>query len=144
MEKRFQVFVSSTFTDLVDERRAVIQALLELNCIPAGMELFPASSDEQWTVIQRVIDDCDYYLVIVAGRYGSIDAGGINYTEKEYDYAVASGKARDWSRISLARSRADVSLCLLMPVRAGARSLFPEPSDRSLTLRYAECSAAIS
>ena len=92
MEKRFQVFVSSTFTDLIDERRAVMQALLELNCIPAGMELFPASTDDQWTLIQRVIDDCDYYLVIVGGRYGSMDTQGLSYTEKEYDYAVHQGK----------------------------------------------------
>jgi hypothetical protein len=92
MEKRYQVFVSSTFTDLTDERRAVMQALLELNCIPAGMELFPASTDDQWTLIQRVVDDCDYYLVIVGGRYGSMDAQGISYTEKEYDYAVQQGK----------------------------------------------------
>ena len=92
MEKRYQVFVSSTFTDLTDERRAVMQALLELNCIPAGMELFPASTDDQWTLIQRVIDDCDYYLVIVGGRYGSMDSQGISYTEKEYDYAVQQGK----------------------------------------------------
>jgi hypothetical protein len=69
-----------------------MQALLELKCIPAGMELFPASSDDQWTLIQRVIDDCDYYLVIVGGRYGSMDAQGISYTEKEYDYAVRQGK----------------------------------------------------
>lgn len=92
MEKRCQVFVSSTFTDLIDERRAVMQALLELDSIPAGKELFPASTDDQWTLIQQVIDDCDYYLVIVGGRYGSMDAQGISYTEKEYDYAVQQGK----------------------------------------------------
>jgi Domain of unknown function (DUF4062) len=92
MEKRYQVFVSSTFTDLTDERRAVMQALLELKCIRAGMELFPASTDDQWTLIQRVIDDCDYYLVLVGGRYGSMDAQGISFTEKEYDYALQQGK----------------------------------------------------
>jgi hypothetical protein len=92
MEKRYQVFISSTFTDLIDERREVMQALLELNCIPAGMELFPASSDDQWTLIKQVIDDCDYYLVIVGGRYGSLDAEGTSYTEKEYDYAIQQGK----------------------------------------------------
>ena len=92
MEKRYQVFVSSTFTDLKDERSAVMQALLELDCIPAGMELFPASTDDQWTLIQRVIDDCDYYLVIVGGRYGSMDSQGISYTEREYDYAVQKSK----------------------------------------------------
>jgi hypothetical protein len=40
-EKRYQVFVSSTDEDLIVERPEVIQALLELKCIPAGMELFP-------------------------------------------------------------------------------------------------------
>src|SRR5438477_9209221 len=92
MDKRYQVFVSSTFTDLMAERVAVIQALLELNCIPAGMESFPATTDDQWTLIQRVIEDCDYYLVIVAGRYGSVDTTGISFTEREYDYAVHLGK----------------------------------------------------
>ena len=92
MDKRYQVFVSSTFRDLIKERRAVMQALLELDCIPAGMELFPATSDDQWTLITRIIDDCDYYLVIVGGRYGSAAADGISYTEKEYDYAVSQGK----------------------------------------------------
>lgn len=92
MEKRFQVFVSSTFTDLVDERRQVIQALLELDCIPAGMELFQASNEDQWSLIQQVIDDCDYYVLVIGGRYGSIDASGLSYTEKEYDFAVARGK----------------------------------------------------
>ncbi len=91
-EKRYQVFVSSTYRDLGDERQQVMQALLELDCIVAGMELFPASDDDQWTLIKRVIDDCDYYLVIIGGRYGSTDATGISYTEKEYDYAVENGK----------------------------------------------------
>lgn len=42
MDKRYQVFVSSTFTDLKEERKHVIQTLMEMDCIPAGMELFPA------------------------------------------------------------------------------------------------------
>jgi hypothetical protein len=72
MDKRDQVFVSSTFQDLQDERQEVMQAILELDCIPAGMELFPAANEEQWTLIKKVINDCDYYIVITAGRYGSI------------------------------------------------------------------------
>jgi hypothetical protein len=93
MDRRYQVFVSSTFTDLVDERKEVIQALLELDCIPAGMEMFPAANDDQWTLIQKVIDQSDFYVVIVGGRYGSMSAQGISYTEMEYDYAVTQGKA---------------------------------------------------
>ena len=56
------------------------------------MELFPAASDDQWTLIRRVIDDCDYYVVIVAGKYGSRGADGRSYTEMEFDYAVEIGK----------------------------------------------------
>ena len=92
MERRYQVFVSSTYEDLREERQSVIQVLLELDCIPAGMELFPAATEEQWEFIKGVIDECDYYIVIVGGRYGSTDKAGLSYTEKEYDYAVDRGK----------------------------------------------------
>lgn len=92
MEKRYQVFVSSTYEDLQEERREVMQALLELDCIPAGMELFPASNDDQWSLIKKVIDDCDYYIVIIGGRYGSVNADGISFTEMEYRYAIETSK----------------------------------------------------
>lgn len=91
MDKRYQVFVSSTYADLQEERQAVIRALMEMDCIPAGMELFPATDEEQWQFIKRVIDDCDYYVLIIGGRYGSLTAAGISYTEKEYDYATSLG-----------------------------------------------------
>ena len=92
MDKRFQVFVSSTYEDLQEERREVMQALLELDCIPAGMELFPASNEDQWSLIKRVIDDSDYYIVIIGGRYGSTNDEGMSYTEMEYRYAIATSK----------------------------------------------------
>ncbi|HTY25837.1 MAG TPA: DUF4062 domain-containing protein [Desulfomonilaceae bacterium] len=92
MGKRYQVFVSSTFEDLQVERQEVMQALLELDCIPAGMELFPAANEDQWTTIKKVIDDCDYYIVILAGRYGSLGKEGTGYTEMEYRYDLDQGK----------------------------------------------------
>ena len=92
MDRRHQVFVSSTFQDLSEERQEVMQALLELDCIPSGMELFPAANEDQWTLIKNVIDDCDYYVVIVAGRYGSTNSDGVSFTEAEYRYAVGAGK----------------------------------------------------
>src|ERR1039458_1189953 len=91
MDKRYQVFVSSTYADLKQERQRVIQALMEMDCIPAGMELFPAADEEQWDFIRRVIDDCDYYLLIIGGKYGSTTPEGVSYTEKEYDYAIERG-----------------------------------------------------
>ncbi len=86
-EKRYQVFVSSTYRDLLEHRQLVMKALLQVNAIPAGMELFPASDDDAWTLIQHAIDESDYYVVIVGGRYGSVDKDGVSYTEREFDYA---------------------------------------------------------
>ncbi|OBI31963.1 DUF4062 domain-containing protein [Mycobacterium sp. E2238] len=90
-DKRYQVFLSSTYSDLTEERAAVIQAILDFGHLPAGMEMFPAADDDQLTLIKQVIDQSDYYIVVVAGRYGSVSAEGISYTEHEYDYAVAKG-----------------------------------------------------
>lgn len=92
MNKRYQVFISSTFEDLQEERKTVIQILLENDFIPCGMELFPASNEEQWSFIKSVIDDCDYYLLIIGGRYGSTNKDGISYTQMEYEYARSKNK----------------------------------------------------
>jgi hypothetical protein len=74
-------------------RQEVSQALLKVNCFPAGMELFPAADQEQFEFIKEVIDESDYYVVISAGRYGSIHpALGVSYTELEYDYALKKSK----------------------------------------------------
>lgn len=88
MDKRYQIFVSSTYEDLKYERQEVIKALLNFDCIPVGMEFFPAANDSQWEVISKVIRQSDYYVVIVAGRYGSLSPEGISYTQKEYEFAI--------------------------------------------------------
>ncbi len=89
MQKKYQIFVSSTYKDLVEERNEVIATCLRMGHIPVGMEMFNAGNHEQWKVIKRTIDFCDYYCVIVAKRYGSRGKDGISYTEMEYDYAVS-------------------------------------------------------
>ena len=78
-------FISSTFEDLQEERRRVLQAVLEMKAFPAGMTLFPSANDEQWAFIQREIESSDYYIVITAGKDGSIAEDGRSFTEKEYD-----------------------------------------------------------
>jgi len=88
MNVKYQIFISSTYDDLRDERAQVLKAALEIGHIPVGMEMFSAADEEQWKIITRQIDECDYYVVIVAHRYGSV-VDGISYTEKEYDYAIS-------------------------------------------------------
>jgi hypothetical protein len=92
MAKKYQIFISSTFTDLRDERQDAVKAILDLDQIPSGMEVFPAADQEQFEYIKQVIDECDYYVLIIGARYGSVDEQGVSYTEREYDYARESGK----------------------------------------------------
>lgn len=92
MDKMYRVFISSTYEDLQKERKEVIQALLGINCVPTGMEIFQATDDNQWDLIKKVINSCDYYIVIIGGRYGSIHPQtGKSYTQMEYEYALEIG-----------------------------------------------------
>jgi len=84
---KYQVFVSSTYEDLKAERDQVVKAILEMGHIPVGMEMFSAEDKQQWQIIQRHIESSDYYVVILAHRYGSMEDGR-SFTEKEYDYAI--------------------------------------------------------
>lgn len=88
MSKRYQVFVSSTYKDLKDQRALVIKHIHDMGHFPVGMEIFPASDQTQWDYITSIIDQSDFYILILGGCYGSLDADGKGFTEKEYLYAV--------------------------------------------------------
>jgi hypothetical protein len=91
--KKLQVFVSSTYEDLKEERQAAVEAILSAGHIPAGMELFAAGDESQMEVIRRWIDQSDVFLLILGARYGSIEpSSGRSYVELEYQYARERGK----------------------------------------------------
>lgn len=92
MDKRYQVFISSTYTDLKDERDGIIKGILSLYHIPIGMEMFSAEDETQWNIIKRTIDESDYYILILGLRYGSKTSDGISFTQKEYEYALETNK----------------------------------------------------
>lgn len=90
MKRKLQIFVSSTFEDLIEERQAAVAAILKAGHIPAGMELFTSGDKSQMKTIERWIDESDVFMLILGGRYGSIEPiTGLSYTELEYDYATA-------------------------------------------------------
>lgn len=92
MNKKLQVFISSTYTDLIEERQAAVQAVLDAGHIPAGMELFKAGNTSQLETIYKWIDNSDVYMLILGGRYGSIEEKtGKSYTQLEYEYAIGKG-----------------------------------------------------
>ncbi len=90
--KKAQVFISSTYLDLKEERQAAVEAILDAGHIPAGMELFKAGNESQLKTINRWIDESDIYMLILGGRYGSIEENsGKSYTHLEYEYALEKG-----------------------------------------------------
>lgn len=93
MDRKYQIFISSTYTDLKEDRQIAVEAILSARHIPAGMELFSAGSESQLTVIKRWIDESDIFMLILGGRYGSIEPkSGKSYTQLEYEFAVSAGK----------------------------------------------------
>lgn len=94
MNRKLQVFISSTYTDLRDERAAAVQAVLNAGHIPAGMELFTAGDKSQLETIKQWIDESDVFMLILGARYGSVDPdSGKSYTQIEYEYASEKGMA---------------------------------------------------
>lgn len=92
LEKKYQVFISSTYKDLIEERQKAVEAILNAGHIPAGMELFHAGDETQKELISEWIEDSDIYVLILGGRYGSIDTDGMGYTHWEYERAKELGK----------------------------------------------------
>lgn len=89
MDKIYQIFVSSTYEDLKLERQEVMAAVVSTGNVPVGMEYFPAGNASPFDYIKQQIDSADYYILVVAGKYGSINKEtGISYTEMEFDYAI--------------------------------------------------------
>lgn len=88
--KKYQVFISSTYVDLIPYRNAVAEAIVFANHIPAGMENFKASSNNPTEYIKKVIDQSDYYVLLLGQRYGSIQDAQrqISFTMMEYEYAI--------------------------------------------------------
>ena len=92
MSKKLQVFISSTYTDLIEERQKAVEAVLDAGHIPAGMELFKAGKTQMET-IKKWIDESDVYCLILGGRYGSVEEESQrSYTQLEYEYAAANHK----------------------------------------------------
>lgn len=93
VRKKLQVFVSSTYTDLIPERQAAVSAILSAGHIPAGMELFTAGDESQMDVIKQWIDESDVFMLILGARYGSLEpVSSKSYTQLEYEYAVSTDK----------------------------------------------------
>src|SRR5262245_50959004 len=87
IDRRYQVFISSTFSDL-DERKAAVEAVFERGHIPIALERFSPADETDLQVIKNAMKDSQVYILILGHRYGELVPGlDISYTEFEYDLA---------------------------------------------------------
>lgn len=93
VQRRFKVFISSTYEDLKQERLDASLEVLKLGHIPFGMELFIAGRSSI-DIIEEAIKDCDVYVLICGKVYGSIYQNDQSYTDYEYEYAKKLNKPR--------------------------------------------------
>lgn len=113
MTKRYQIFISSTYDDLKQERQELWQTLISFEYIVAGMEVFPAANEEQFSFIKKQISASDYYVLIIGGRYGMLSSDGLSFTEKEFDYALEQNipvlvfPIKDLGSVALSKSDQD-------------------------------------
>lgn len=88
MEIKYKVFVSSTYDDMIEERDIAFQTLLKNGYIIGGMELFTGDNIEKFEVIKQDIQDCDIFILILGGRYGTVcKETNKSFIEMEYEYA---------------------------------------------------------
>ena len=88
MKTKYSIFISSTFEDLKEERRAVQDTVIKTGDFPVQMESFPAADEGPFELISSLLNECDYYVLIIGGRYGKPGEDGLSYTHKEYRYAI--------------------------------------------------------
>ena len=91
-DRRYQIFISSTFSDLLEERKAAIEAVFERGHIPIALERFSPANDSDLQVIRKAMSSSQVYILILGHRYGEIVPGrNVSYTELEYDLAQENG-----------------------------------------------------
>ena len=92
-ERKYQVFISSTFRDLAAQRRIVLDVVIDQGHMPIALERFPAVDTGVPTVIQKTIEASQIYVVILGFRYGAIVKGrDISFSQLEYENAFSRGK----------------------------------------------------
>jgi Flp pilus assembly protein TadD len=88
-----KAFLSATYVDLRDHRRAAVEAIQRLGYEAVTMEVFGARPEEPSTACLQEVEDSNLIVGVYAHRYGFIPPdANISITEQEYEYARRRGK----------------------------------------------------
>lgn len=89
LDRRYQVFLTTSGKDMQPEREIVIQNLISMGFFTWGMESRSALGR---AYSRRQIEDCDYVLLLLGSQYGMLSASGLGYMHLEYIYTVTKQK----------------------------------------------------
>lgn len=93
MDKKYQIFISSTYMDLREIRSIAYSTILEMGHIPVGLDIFQVSDDYSTEkYVSKYIDSSQIIIIIIGDRYGSISKSGKSFVEEEYLYSVSKNK----------------------------------------------------
>jgi len=87
-----KVFLSSTYLDLIEHRKAVVNSLRTMGEEVKHMEIFGARDEEPTEASLEELDKCDVLVGVYAYRYGTVPKGTkTSVTEQEYLQAAKKG-----------------------------------------------------
>lgn len=89
IDKRYQVFISTSGADMQPERIVLAQTLTGMGYFSWGLEQRTPLST---SFARRQIDDCDYVVVLLGSHYGELSVSGVSYFQLEYLYAKQQQK----------------------------------------------------
>jgi hypothetical protein len=89
-----KAFLSSTFLDLVEERKAVLEALQKKRTSTLAMEYFVATPITPRETALENLRNSDVMILVIGFKAGSLlpDGSGSTYTSAEYDELLRLGK----------------------------------------------------
>ncbi|RKG29301.1 DUF4062 domain-containing protein [Acinetobacter tianfuensis] len=89
LDKRYQVFISTSGSEMQPERMILAQTLVGMGFFSWGLEQRTPLST---AFARRQIDDCDYVIMLLGSSYGEQSVSGVGYMHLEYIYAVTKQK----------------------------------------------------
>ena len=89
LDKRYQVFISTSGSEMQPERMTLSQTLVGMGFFSWGLEQRTPLST---AFARRQIDDCDYVIMLLGSQYGEQSVSGVGYMHLEYIYAVTKQK----------------------------------------------------
>ena len=84
---KYHIFIGSTLDDLKNERRELPRIVMENGHIPVTADHIDFSAKDAPQLLQKTIEECDYFLALTAYRYCATDEK-TSPLEREYAIAV--------------------------------------------------------